>query len=71
MTEDIQPVDVICGECKATVGRAYPSDSEGVFRAHLNFTHPKLARALKMTEDPTSIHIPWPPTTAASVGTEQ
>lgn len=62
-----EPITVTCGECKQDVGRAYPSDAEGVFRAHLDAVHPKLARGLKMTEDPTSIHIPWPP---AKVGSE-
>jgi hypothetical protein len=61
-----QPIDVICGECSAIVGRAFPDDAEGVFRAHLDAVHPKLARGVKMTEDPASIHIPWPPVKVAS-----
>jgi hypothetical protein len=60
-----KPVDVICGECDEAVGRAFPDNAEGVFRAHLEAVHPKLSRTLKMTEDPRSIHIPWPPKTEA------
>lgn len=60
MSDTVTAIDVICGECKATVGRAFPDDAEGVFRAHLSHVHPKLARALKMTEDPNTIRIPMP-----------